>query len=321
MARHERDNPDARNFGLGSRDMDRAAENALREDMQSFSSIKSYAERFSYFTPHLRESGVRDLRGVERHHVQSYAEHLKQRVSEGTLVASTAQNYLSAVNRVLEIARGDNSLNVAPVRDAGIPKRSNVCTQSKAVTPEQHQSALQSVSDRLGAQMELQRELGLRYEESAKIDARAALAQAERTGTVTISAGTKGGLAREVPIVRNEQIEALRNAAAIQGSHHSMIPREQTYWQYREQSYQEKPEGYNFHGERHDYAQSRYEALTGVPCPVAAGIEHGQAHYQHIADQLSISVSEAREIDTAAREQVSAELGHGRIDVTNNYLG
>ena len=169
--------------------------------------------------------------------------------------------------------------------------------------------------------MELQRELGLRYEESAKIDARAALAQAERTSTVTISAGTKGGLSRSVPIVRNEQIEVLRNAAAIQGNHRSMIPAQQTYWQYREQCYAEKPDNYQFHGERHDYAQQRYEALTGIPCPVAAGVGHGAEHHQYIADRLSVSVAEAKQIDRDAREQVASELGHGRIGVTNNYLG
>lgn len=43
--------------------------------------------------------------------------------------------------------------------------------------------------------IELQRGLGLRFEESAKIDARSALARAERTGQIRVEHGTKGGLA------------------------------------------------------------------------------------------------------------------------------
>ncbi|GJA08689.1 hypothetical protein KAM333_41170 [Aeromonas caviae] len=44
----------------------------------------------------------------------------------------------------------------------------------------------------------------------------------------------------------------------------------------------------------------RYALVTSIrPCPSSA----------------------ARELDLQAREQVAAELGHGRIDVTNAYLG
>ena len=67
--------------------------------------------------------------------------------------------------------------------------------------------------------------------------------------------------------------------------------------------------------------QGRYETLVGAPAPVAAGIGHGADHHRFLAAQLGIEVAAARELDLQAREQVAAELGHGRIDVTNAYLG
>ena len=79
--------------------------------------------------------------------------------------------------------------------------------------------------------------------------------------------------------------------------------------------------GIRSHGVRHAYAQARYETLTGALAPVAAGVAHGAEHHRFLADRLGIEVAAARVLDLQARERVAAELGHGRIDVTNSYLG
>ena len=62
MARCDRSHPDARNFGLGARDMSRAGLHALREGMQSHSSIATMADRWASFAAWAREAGIRDMR-------------------------------------------------------------------------------------------------------------------------------------------------------------------------------------------------------------------------------------------------------------------
>lgn len=57
------------------------------------------------------------------------------------------------------------------------------------------------------------------------------------------------------------------------------------------------------HGLRHQFAASRYTELTGSLPPVAGG--------QGVAPSA----------DSAARQHVSALLGHGRPQITNAYLG
>ncbi|HGS4802836.1 TPA: hypothetical protein ACMDRB_003157 [Vibrio cholerae] len=47
------------------------------------------------------------MRDIEKAHLVAYAAHLNDRYERGEIAPSTAQNYLSAVNRVMEIARGD----------------------------------------------------------------------------------------------------------------------------------------------------------------------------------------------------------------------
>lgn len=267
------------------------------------------------------ELRLHSLDKIEKTHVQAYAKTLIERHKAGKMSAATAQNYLSAVNRVMEIARGDRAVRLDPVRGAGLPQRSGICTESKAVGAEAHQRAVEAVGSRVSALMGLQREFGLRFAESAKIDAVRALRSAEKNGAITVRDGTKGGRPRTVPITRPEQLTALRAAADIQGGDRSMIPAEQTYAQFRNEAYKEiENTQFNFHGQRHHYAQQRYQTIVGAPCPVVGGVPRREQH-QHLSRVLGISISAARQLDYAARMQVSTELGHGRIDVTNAYLG
>ena len=111
-------------------------------------------------------------------------------------------------------------------------------------------------------------------------------------------------------------------AAEIQGGDRSMIPAAQTYASFQAESYRELREanGQGFHGERHTYAQERYSELTGAPAPVAAAWGR-EERFERLAEHLGVSIGEAKAIDQDAREQVAQELGHGRCEVTNAYLG
>ena len=62
-------------------------------------------------------------------------------------------------------------------------------------------------------------------------------------------------------------------------------------------------------GLRHAYAQARYEALTGWKSPFAGG-----------PDSKALT-PEQRVIDIEARQQISHELGHGRIAIVATYIG
>ena len=65
----------------------------------------------------------------------------------------------------------------------------------------------------------------------------------------------------------------------------------------------------NAHGFRHRYAQWRYKTLTGWECPAAGG---------PTADTMTPDQSRR---DRDVRFRISHELGHGRLDVTDTYLG
>lgn len=315
----------SRNYNLGSRDMGRAGQMALNKAAEagalSFSTAATNGERWGEFAKFAREEGVKYMEDVTKDTVVAYGEWLQEKVEAGEMSAATAQNYVSAVNSVLHIATQGAWESVSPTRDCGISKRSEIASENRAISEQRHVELKEAVGERLGAMLDLQRSLGLRFEESAKLDARGALEEARERGIVTIKAGTKGGLEREVP-VSPAAIAALERAAAVQGDDRSMIPAGQSYSSFQSEAYRELRDagGDGFHGERHAYAQERYRELTGASAPVVEGWGR-EERFERLADALGVSVEEAKAIDQEAREQIAEELGHGRVEVTNAYLG
>ncbi|MDE3022419.1 MAG: integrase domain-containing protein [Pseudomonadota bacterium] len=312
----------SRNFGLGSRNMDYAGLLALKKEMLSFSSVTTESSRWGQFVKWLKPQGINRMEHVEREDILRYGEYLLYRIECEELGVATVHNYLSAVNRVFNIARRDKKLWVSPVDDCGVPERSGICTESKACNDGKHAEAKQNVSERTAILMGLQRMFGLRFEESCKLDAKRGLREASALQKLTIEAGTKGGRQRLLPILMPDQLLVLEKASEVQGSHYSMIPSGLTYVEFQRQAYREASAvKLHFHSERHAYAHARYLVEAGCECPVVSGYAHGLAHHKYVADKLGCTVNEAREIDCQVRMKIARELGHARIQITNSYYG
>lgn len=299
-----------------------ALDSAAESGAVSYSTAATNGERWGEFVDFARaELDAKYMEQITPEGVIAYGEALQARVEAGELSPATAQNYVSAVNSVMNLATQGKWESVSPTKDCGIDQRSGIATENRAISESQHTDLKGAVSDRIGVLLDCQRSLGLRFEESAKLDARSALAEAKETGQVTIDAGTKGGLERTVP-ASPEAVAALSRAAAIQGGDRSMIPSGQSYASFQREAYAELREagGTGFHGERHSYAQERYAELVGANAPVVEGWGR-EERFERLADALGVSVDEARAIDEAARAQIAEELGHGRTEVTNAYLG
>lgn len=154
----------------------------------------------------------------------------------------------------------------------------------------------------------LQAAFGLRREEALKFRPADAI-QSERI--ILKGSWTKGGRAREIPITTLEQRQVLHHVTCLAQGTASLIPRELTYIeQLKRYEYLTLKAGLrNTHGFRHAYAQQRYHALTGQPCPLANG-----KRWQEMT-------AAERTSDRTARRQIAAELGHGRLEITDVYLG
>jgi len=253
----------------------------------------------------LLAGGFRNLgtQGIKPKHVQ----HLVERWKAEGLAAATLKNRIAHLRWWTEKV---NKASVIPRTNAalGIDRRQYVTNQSKAhdVTPE----ALSRIKDeRLRVSIELQRAFGLRREECLKFQP--AYATAAGPDKIQLKASwCKGGRAREVPLRTEYQREVLARASALAGTG-SMIPQGQRYVERLKQceNATNRAGMSRLHGLRHEYAQQRYQELTGCECPAKGG---------PTARQLTL---EQKAQDLEARLQISQELGHNREAITSVYLG
>ncbi len=100
-----------------------------------------------------------------------------------------------------------------------------------------------------------------------------------------------------------------------------MIPAHLRYVDFRDHCYrQAQQQRFQFHGQRHHYAQQRYQTLTGVPAPINTTISKS-AWLAYMAVQLKIDLAAAEKLDQRARSILSQELGHERLEVVRVYIG
>lgn len=251
----------------------------------------------------LEDLGYRNMQAasLKPKHVEALlASWREEGISTGSI-----KNRMSAIRYWAEKI-GKQNVVAASNSAYGIEHRVYVGQASKALRLGAGQLAL--VKDPYTrAALALQAAFGLRREESIKIQPDLA----DRGAMLYVKASwAKGGRAREIPIGTPEQRTALDAARALaQGG--SLIP---VHLRYRDQLQRfraqcDKAGIHHVHGLRHAYAQGRYRELTGRPCPHAGG---------PISAQLT---PVQKERDRAARLTISAELGHGREQVTSIYLG
>ncbi len=188
----------------------------------------------------------------------------------------------------------------------GIPNRQFVTNTSKAKVV--NTSDLEKIPDLyVRMSLELQQTFGLRREEAIKFRP----GFADRGEQIVLKASwTKGGKMRAIPVRTHVQRDLIDRVQRLVGSG-SLIPADRSYIQ-QLRVYERLTANAGLsrmHGLRHDYAQRRYEELTGWPSPAAGG---------PISKQLS---PEQKAVDHQAHLTISRELGHIRAQILGIYLG
>ncbi len=250
----------------------------------------------------LREAGFRQMRttSLKGKHVEA----LLQRWQTEGLSAGTIKNRMAHLRWWAEKV-GKAGILPAGNTKLGIPDRRYMTNEGKA---KELGDGLKRITDpHVRMSLRLQAAFGLRREESIKFQPR----YADRGDHIAIKGSwAKGGRNRTVPITTPEQRMVLDDAHRLAGLG-SLIPMNKTYIQQRHvYDGQCKAAGLsNMHGLRHKYAQMRYEGLTGWRASAAGG-----------PSVKGLSPTQRME-DNHARQTISRELGHERIQITATYLG
>ena len=316
---------DGRNFGWG-RQLSYAGPQALRDMFGGghYGTVKAHSDRWQAFVRWCRSEdgpGFNDSRKIDRQTLLDYAGHLRQQVEQGAICIATAQNRLSSVNRTMAALRGDQYVKVpSPSKALGM-RRTSVRRSVPQGQDREHVKRIVEVlcehqMQRAAAIAQLARATGMRLREAILADLPRLKRESEQYGKINIQDGTKGGRAgASAPRwigVDNHIRDALRFAeqASPDTSRNVLAPHEsyQDFLQGTVRPARDILHTHNlrgFHELRAAYACERYEQITHHPAPI-----NGGRCYQ--LDQR---------LDRQARDQISYELGHGRIDVVSAYIG
>lgn len=314
-----------RNFGYG-RQLNYAGRQAL-EDLFAgghFATVKAHYDRWQAFVRWCRSEdgpGYNDARQLDRQTLQNYAAYLRQQIQQGKLCIATAHNRLSSVNRTLAALRGDQDVRIASPSQALGQQRSNVRTHAPdgqdyqdvkrvalALTAQQH--------ERVAAIVMLARTTGMRLREAILADLPRLHREAKHLGRINIQDGTKGGRSGASAarwIIANDQVNAaLQWARAVSptGSR-NLLSQDESYAVFLRRTVLPargilQTHGLKgFHELRAAYACERYQQLTGHAAPVQRPPGYRINH----------------DLDRQARQKISLELGHYRVDVVSAYIG
>lgn len=250
----------------------------------------------------LRELGFRQMHAtsLKPKHVEAL---LARWQAEG-LAVGTQKNRMSYIRWWAEKV-GKRGIIPADNEQLAIPDRVFVTNENKARCLDDRLSRITDIHVLMS--LRLQALFGMRREEAVKFRP----SYADRGDHLALKGSwCKGSRPRIVPITTPEQRAVLNEAHRLAGKG-SLIPAHRSYIQQRNvYDGQCKSAGlHRMHGLRHQYAQARYEALTGWKAPAAGG---------PTAEMLT---REQRLLDFHARQTISYELGHERLQVTAIYLG
>ena len=225
---------------------------------------------------------------------------LEQNLSTGTIKNRMAvlRWWAQKVDKQNVVARSNDHY--------GIPNRQFVTNTSKAKTLNTRD--LEKIPDpHIRMSLQLQQAFGLRREEAIKFQP----GFADQGDHIRLKASwTKGGKSRTIPIRTDVQRELLDRIRKQIGSG-SLIPPDRSYVQ-QLRVYERLTANAGLsrmHGLRHDYAQRRYEELTGWKSPASGG------------PTARALTEEQKLIDQKTRLVISLELGHLREQILSLYIG
>lgn len=276
-----------------------------------------------------KEFGLRRAENLKpKHIVYVVAEWKKEGYRVGTL-----QNKMSSVRYLCrEIL---HKAEIVPTnKELEIGKRTTNYNSDKGWTPSKE--LLSEVPQYANLHLRLMRELGLRFEEALKFRPEE---NVQSDGRIHIHYGTKGdrdrdikvsdenrGYARDLDLASDRQKQLISELSAYlksMGAQSISLGLKDKYVQSKNHMYYiysrhgiTKEDGNRTpHGLRHQYAQDRYHEMTGLKPPCWFNTQEERREYRATWSK------EQSEMDLKARQLVSNELGHNRLNVVKNYIG
>ena len=283
-------------------------------------------------------SGIKSLKSLEQSHINQVVE--KLRTSDMSL--SNKNSYISSINNIVKylnkddlraIKAGDYGLSRNISERDGVNKENSReaasaykewLNQKSAETRDIRYEALKhAVSIQLSAGLRLRESLQVKLlnkdlsQNILKIAEKGDGAKNSREREIHLTQEQKAALLEAREFLKNNKLENLNIGKIQQGRNFA----NNAVKEFRK----ENGAYFHYHGERHRYAHESYKntwTAQGyeIECRARTG-ETKEGWISNILETTGLSKSEFQTMDKEIRQEISRQLGHERIEITERYLG
>ena len=302
----------------------------------------STAEKLSATLTKIKsQTGIKTLKDLEQSHINNMVIELKNNVSSGTMSLSNANSYISSINNIVKYI-GRDDLKVIKASDFGLSRN---ISEKDGINKENSREAAAAFKTWLNEKYAQTNDLryaalkhaviiqsvNLRLRESLQIKL---LNKDLSENILKVSAkgdGSKNSRERQIKL-NPEQKALLLEARAFLKENHlknlniGTIKHGRNFANNTLKSFRSETNLYfHYHGERHWTAHEAYkEAWLNkgyqIECRARTG-ESKAVWISGILEMTGLSKSEFQAMDKEIRQDISRNLGHERIEITNRYLG
>ena len=315
----------------------------LAKEISEFLNRGSATKEKISATLHLlrNEIGIKTLKDLEQPHIEKIASELKERVKAENMSTSAAGSYVSSLNNIVRYI-GNKELHAIKASDHGLSRN---IAEKDGINKENSREAAAAYKEWLNQKYVETKDLkyealrhavsiqfvNLRLRESLQVKL---LNKDLSQNILKVSAkgdGSKNSREREIKL-NPEQKAVLLEARAFLKDNNLKNLNIGTMKKGRDFANNalkyfraESGLSFHYHGERHWTAHEVYKNAWSakgydVECRARTG-EEKQDWQNRIMTKTGLSKSEFKAYDKEIRQEISRDLGHERIEITNRYLG
>lgn len=292
-------------------------QHAYREKLVSFATREARKQIITLSYTELDEMGfvLPSVYALKPKHIEA----LFSKWEKAGIAASTLQSRYTCLNLLCNwIGKWDMIRDLPHYLENPIAaQRTYVAVEDKSwnvagIAPEEMVEKALAIDKYVGHQLQLVQAFGLRRKEAVCF--RPHICYDAEKSVIQVYQGTKGGRFRVIPVRTDMQRQVLENCRKLAKRHGDHIGDPERTLEQNLRRFQYVLEqigatrrqlGVTAHGLRHEYANTRYQELTGEKSPLQGGSAEVFVH----------------EETKTARLKVAEELGHSRLRVTTAYYG
>ena len=303
----------------------------------------STAEKLSATLKEIKsQTGIKTLKDMEQSHINDIIAGLKNNVSSGTMSLSTVNSYISSINNIVRYI-GRDDLHFIKASDFGLSRNISekdginkensresaaafktwlneryAQTNDLRYAALKHAVSIQSVNLRLRESLQIKLLNKDLSENILKITAKGDGSKNSREREIKLNAEQKTVLLEARAFLKENHLENLNIGTIKQGRNFANNVLK---------SFRAETNLYfHYHGERHWTAHEAYKeawklkGYSNIECRARTGESKGE-WLGGILETTGLSKSEFQTMDKEIRQEISRNLGHERIEITNRYLG